>query len=112
MTKVLMYLIEYLKDKVKAVWSEATSGNEALELLKYNQFSLVISDINMRNGTGHWLHQEMKKEETSIPLLLFTSKVFNSKTQPILDNVLKAVIFKFDYEGLVRHVKKELPSTF
>lgn len=104
-------LIEHLKDKLKATWMEANSGYEALELLKNSSCSLVISDVNMANGTGVWLHQKMINEGITIPLFLFTSEAFSVRNAPTLDNILKAVIFKFDYEDLARHISRQLPVT-
>lgn len=105
-------LIEHLKDKLKATWIEANSGYEALELLKNSSCSLVISDVNMANGTGVWLHQKMKNEGITIPLLFFTSEAFGVKNKPMLDNILKGIVFKFDYEGLVRRISIELSAAF
>lgn len=39
----------------------ATSGEEALALLKVGKFDLVISDFNMPNGNGLWVIRELKK---------------------------------------------------
>ncbi len=105
-------LIEHLKNKLKVTWIEANSGYEALELLKNSSYSLVISDVNMANGTGVWLHQKMISEGIAIPLLLFTSEAFNVRNTPTLDNILKGIVFKFDYEDLARRISIELPSMF
>ena len=100
-------IIEYLKEDFKAQWLEASSGQEALKLLQENFIALVISDFNTPNGSGAWLHNQMKIQMFQVPLIFCTSELFNIKVaQPFLDQTLRAVIPKLCIDELVQAVKK------
>lgn len=100
-------IIESLKRHFNAKWIEASSGQEALKLLQENFIALVISDFNMPNGSGTWLHQQMNIQMFQVPLILFTSELFNVKVaQPFLDQTLRAVIPKISIDELSLAVKK------
>lgn len=50
----------------------ASSGTEALELLKHNQVSCIVSDHDMENGDGLFLIKNITKKE--IPFILVTGR--------------------------------------
>lgn len=52
---------------------EANSGMMAAGELAKNCFNLVISDVEMNDGSGLWLHFFMQQFYAETPLLLFTS---------------------------------------
>lgn len=90
-----------------AQWIEADSGKAASSaLLQKHQISLVISDLNMQNGTGLWLHQFMLKEKIQTPLILFTAEEFHLGGRPQSDQVLKAVVAKFKLNDLIHEIKQ------
>lgn len=52
---------------------EANCGMRAAAELAKNFFNLVISDVEMEDGNGLWLHFFMQQFYAETPLLLFTS---------------------------------------
>ncbi|MCK4858231.1 MAG: response regulator [candidate division Zixibacteria bacterium] len=80
MAKVLVVdddasLTELLVDTLEVIGYEAypaTSAAKALAALSQQQFSLVISDINMPEMSGIELLQEIKKSHADLPVLLIT----------------------------------------
>lgn len=51
--------------------TEASSGMMASIELKRNAYDLVISDVNMLNGDGIWLHFMMEQFHPDTPLVFF-----------------------------------------
>lgn len=51
--------------------TEASSGMTASIELKKNTYDLVISDVNMLNGDGIWLHFLMEQYHPGTPLVFF-----------------------------------------
>ena len=51
---------------------EANSGMMAAGELAKNRFNLVISDVEMNDGSGLWLHFFIQQFYAQTPLLLFT----------------------------------------
>lgn len=103
-TRIL--LRKLLSNVFVAQWIEADSGMASSELLQKHQISLVISDLNMQNGTGLWLHQFMLKEKIQTPLILFTAEEFHLGGRPKSDQVLKAVVAKFKLNDLIHEIKQ------
>lgn len=97
---------EYLETKFNADWYEADSGNSSINILGKNSFSLIISDLNMPNGSGIYLHQYLLKENIRVPMILFTAEIFDNIRELSPDRVLKAVVSKTKYSDLVSEIKK------
>ena len=51
----------------------ASSGFEALEKLKNNEFKLVITDVNMSQMSGFDVLEEVKKMSSEVPVVLVTA---------------------------------------
>lgn len=51
----------------------ASNAEEAFELLKKNDFSMVVSDIRMPGQNGIWLLTETRKIHADLPFLLITA---------------------------------------
>lgn len=101
-------LREMLGREFKACWLEADSGLASTELLQTQPISLVISDLNMPNGSGLWLHQFMVNQKILIPMILFTAEKFDSagRPKPNSDEILKAVVSKFELNHLIQEMKQ------
>jgi CheY-like chemotaxis protein len=61
-----------LQTRFDAVVTQATSGNEAIALLKDNSFDLVISDVSMPDGTGLDVLKFLMEINSKTPLIFFT----------------------------------------
>lgn len=48
-------------------------GQEAFELLKREQFDVVLSDICMPDGDGLWLTQQIRNAGFEVPIFLMTA---------------------------------------
>lgn len=68
---MLSVLLSHFETKI----SEASSGEEALSILQKNDFDLVISDIEMRNGDGHWLLDQIKTLNTRPRVIIVSGKI-------------------------------------
>lgn len=55
----------------------ACNGSEAMRILSGDKFDLVISDIEMSEGNGFWLAEQMKAAESATPILLMTGGDFS-----------------------------------
>lgn len=52
----------------------AAGGNEALKLLENNEINLVLSDVNMPNGNGIELLEEIKRRNAFLPVVMFITQ--------------------------------------
>ena len=67
-------LIHYLMEKHKVAWQihEASNGKEALEVFSKHTFDLLITDIQMPFVSGIELAEQIRKNDTSIPILFIS----------------------------------------
>lgn len=67
-------------------------------------YRLVISDQEMPDGTGSWLHQFMCENFPRTPLVIFTASPerFSGK----IDTTLRAIISKTDLSGVIFELEK------
>ncbi len=61
----------FLKEEYECL--TASSGAEALELLRDISFDLIISDYQMQNGDGLWLLDKLKSLPSAPPCIILTS---------------------------------------
>lgn len=101
-------LREMLGREFKARWLEADSGMASTGFLQTQSISLVISDLNMPNGSGLWLHQFMVNQKIQVPMILFTAEEFDSvkRPKPKSDEILKAVVSKFQLNNLIQEMRQ------
>jgi DNA-binding NtrC family response regulator len=59
----------------------ANSGNQALEMLRKKKFGVVISDIQMPNGTGIGLLEGMRRLGDDTPIIMMTAAISFSEEQ-------------------------------
>lgn len=94
-----------LEERFEAQYLEAESGRDSATLLKSVSISLVISDLEMPFGSGLWLHDFMRTNQSATPLILFTAHDFMTNKKPTEDVVLKAVVSKFDFDELIAKIE-------
>ncbi len=61
----------FLGENYKTV--AASSGFEAMELLRQNSFDLILSDYQMENGDGIWLLEQLKSLQNAPPCIILTA---------------------------------------
>ena len=59
----------------------AASGRQALDVLKEEEFDLIISDYQMDDGDGLWLLSEIKKELIILNCILISADQSINKDQ-------------------------------
>lgn len=69
--------------------ADAYSGLEALEMLEYRDFDLVVSDLNMPNGNGEWLLEQVKSLYPNLPVVIWTSS--DAHANPKLKGALRVI---------------------
>lgn len=79
--------------------AQAVSGHSSAEVLLQSHFDLVVSDVQMPDGSGLWLHAFMKQWMPDVPLILFTSIAVAE--MPAQDNVLRATVSKWEFPSLI-----------
>ncbi len=94
-----------LEERFEAQYLEAESGRDSATLLKSVSITLVISDLEMPFGSGLWLHDFMRTNQSATPLILFTAHDFLTNKKPTEDFVLKAVVSKFNFDELIAKIE-------
>lgn len=91
--------------------TEATDGDEALQLAKNTQFNLVLTDINMPNMDGI----ELTKELRALPnykftpiLTLTTESASDKKQEGKMAGATGWIVKPFNPDQLISTVKKVL----
>lgn len=68
----LMFMTEFLKQAGHEC-RLASSGEEAIEQMNVEKFDLIISDLQMRNGDGNWLLNELGNIPHAPPCIIVTA---------------------------------------
>lgn len=107
-TNAIAYCLLKLGVSVKT----ATSGREALNIILTDIPRLVLTDINMPNGDGIFLINEIRSQGLTIPVI-----VMSGKNQKALESEFKRLKVSqlinkpFDLEKIITIIKKFLSST-
>jgi response regulator RpfG family c-di-GMP phosphodiesterase len=103
----------FLGGQYCAQFSTATSGNEAIEIIKANAgaFHVVISDYNMPNGNGAVLFDFLKNNYPNIPFLLITSDSWGDHPEFHKANNVGYLQKPFIDDTLIEEVDRLLSST-
>lgn len=75
--------LKELLQKERCVVETACSGNEAMELLKKNEFDLILSDVVMPDMDGYAVYRAVKKKLPALPVVLMTAFYYDK------DHVIK-----------------------
>ena len=75
---------------------EAGSGQEALKILDDKNIDFIFTDLNMPDGTGEELIQELKSrpETADIPIIVISSLSNDAKIEKLLSENVTAVLEK------------------
>jgi CheY-like chemotaxis protein len=87
---------------------EATSGIQALELLEYQQFDLVITDVIMPRLGGLELAARVHARAPQTPIILLTAYPLSESKTAALPEVVEILMKPIDLDVLVSTVKRLL----
>ena len=96
-------------EKAKLHVSVANNGAEAVELVKENNFDIVLMDIQMPIMDGYTATKEIRKFNKKIPVLALSASVFMEVKTKINECGMNGFIFKpFDPEDLLNQIEDAL----
>jgi signal transduction histidine kinase/DNA-binding response OmpR family regulator/HAMP domain-containing protein len=89
------YLMEHIGDKnviIKAV----STGYEAIEELKVNQFDCIILDLGLTDTSGFALLEQIKKDHANknLKVFIYTARSLSSKEELFLNKYAHTIIIK------------------
>lgn len=84
----------------------AKSGSDAIEIVKKHQIDFVITDIQMPDGDGEWLLEEIRRIDPNIPIVVLISGFTNlTKEQAISKGALDLLVKPIDMERLESYIR-------
>jgi len=85
----------------------ASSGFEALEKFKKDEFSMVISDVNMSEMSGLEVLEEIKKMMSEVPVALITANgTVDNAVEAMKKGAADYILMPFSDEAIQLSVKK------
>ncbi len=98
-----------LLSKHKAICKIATTGKDALELIKENTFDMILMDINLPDMNGDVVTEEIRKFNQKIPIISFTAIhkktcIEHLKEKGFNDFITKPVNTKLFYEKIISNL--------
>ena len=89
---------------------EASDGEEALALLRQNNVSLVVSDVNMPRLDGYQLLRRMSTEWPELPVLIMTAYgSISNAVEAIQNGAIDYMEKPFSTQTLMDTVRRHLP---
>jgi DNA-binding NtrC family response regulator len=86
-------------------------GNDAVDLIRSDEFDMLITDLRMNPVNGMWLLSLVKEEYPSIPVLIITAYHSGEKAQKAIEMGAVGYVSKpFDTTKLLDTVKEALTS--
>ncbi len=91
-------------------FSEASDGNQALEMMQNNFFDLVVTDYNMPNMDGKELvdHIRSGTDQSSVPILMVTSEQDQQRIAAVQQAGVSAVCDKPFLTGSVKSMIQQM----
>ncbi|NNG10231.1 MAG: response regulator, partial [Arenibacter sp.] len=89
----------------------AYDGLEAVEKVREKEYDAVLMDIQMPLMDGYTAAKEIRKFNTTIPILALSASVFMEVKSKILESGMNGFIFKpFDPNGLLDKIEEAVNS--
>lgn len=109
---ITQVITQKLVEKHGAISTIASNGTEALELVKNNQYDIILMDINLPDFNGDVATLEIRKTNTYTPIIAFTAihdKVYLTgiTEKGIDDYITKPVDTRSFYEKIIRLLKEK-----
>ncbi|MCC4212312.1 tetratricopeptide repeat-containing hybrid sensor histidine kinase/response regulator [Leeuwenhoekiella parthenopeia] len=93
----------------KAEVQEASNGKEAIELVKNQDYDLILMDINMPGLNGYQTTQIIRDFELDVPIIALTASVENYVTRRALESGMNDVISKpFNTEKFFKTIHEQM----
>jgi CheY-like chemotaxis protein len=88
-------ITNFMLKKLNAIVSSAMNGNEAIELLKRNDYDVVLMDLQMPGMDGYATTDYIRhKLHNNVPVIAVTADIFVSETSDYLVSGMNACICK------------------
>lgn len=87
-------IIDYLKDRISAKFSYALTGEEALEMIKKQQYNIMIVDISLPGIDGFKVIKEIYKVNPHIDVLITTGYTYNEVVDEAVGNGVVDIMAK------------------
>lgn len=96
----------------KAEVQEASDGYKAIELIKLQNYDLILMDINMPGLNGYQTTQIIREFEPEIPIIALTASVENYVTQLALESGMNDIISKpFNTEKFFKIIADQIKGS-
>ena len=104
--KINIMVCKQILKKLKCTTSEAYNGLEALSSVKNNDYDLILMDLNMPIMDGNTAIKEIRKFNTTVPILIITASN-DTNPEDFKEDAVSGFIFKpFDPEELLKNVNQ------
>ncbi|MCM4154139.1 two-component system sensor histidine kinase/response regulator [Arenibacter sp. N53] len=98
-------------EKANLVVDVAYNGQNAVNMVQENNFDAVLMDIQMPVMDGYTASREIRKFDTTLPILALSASVFLEVKNKILQSGMNGFIFKpFDPENLLNRIEEVLDN--
>ena len=89
----------------------AYNGQNAVDMVKENDYDAVLMDIQMPVMDGYTASREIRKFNTSIPIMALSASVFLEVKNKIMQSGMNGFIFKpFDPEDLLNKIEEAIST--
>jgi signal transduction histidine kinase/CheY-like chemotaxis protein len=107
--KINQMVTRKILEKYKVICDLAVNGEEAIEKVKNNSFDLVLMDINMPVLNGMESTKEIRKFNTSIPIIALTAVEIEELRHKIFESGMNDIIVKpYDVKQFIQTIIKNL----
>lgn len=86
--------------------SDVGSGEEALRFIKEREVDLVISDLEMKDGNGLWLLDEMQSLDSSPKVIILSGNRYVSEKMIRASGATAFFPKPLDFEYLLTYIQK------
>ncbi|WP_246474446.1 response regulator [Arenibacter arenosicollis] len=98
-------------EKANLVVDVAYNGQNAVDMVQENNFDTVLMDIQMPVMDGYTASREIRKFNSTLPILALSASVFLEVKNKILQSGMNGFIFKpFDPENLLNRIEEVLDN--
>ncbi len=88
-------ITNFMLRKLNAIVSSAMDGIEAVDLLKHNNYDVVLMDLQMPGMDGYTTTEYIRQQlHSNVPVIAVTADIFVSETSDYLDAGMNACICK------------------
>lgn len=101
-------LLEMILDDHGYYPFKASSGEEAILMLQTLKIDLIISDLEMKNGDGHWLLKQLKTQMAAPKIIIVSGDI--RATEEYILSLGALAFFRKPYR--LKHLMDYVKSVF